>query len=1059
MSNPINITPVTTGPGAPRRRRGLTEFAVRNYQFTLIVFIMLAAVGLNSLFTMPRGEDPDTEAPSFAAIVIYPGTSPKDMEELVVNPMEKRFNAMDDIKRIRSTIDDGLAVIQIEFKYETDPDKKYQDVIREIDAVRGELPRDILPIDVQRFTPSDVNILQVALVSETAPYKDLQEWSRKLKDRLEKIKTLKNVDNWAFPRQQVRIALDLEKLALDKIALNTVLQSIQGENVNIPGGSIDMGSRKFNIKTTGDYKTIDEIRNTVVSSVAGKIIYVKDIADVDFNYEEQSYIGRLNGKRCVFVTASRKSGTNVFDVEKEMDPVLDKFRSELPPDITYVKSFDNAESVRTRLGHFARDFGIAILLVLITLLPLGPRASIVVMVSIPLSLLIGLFLLNLFHITINQLSIVGMVVALGLLVDDSIVVVENIERYLRMGYSRKEAAIAATRQIGLAVLGCTATLIFAFLPLMFLPEAAGDFIRSLPAAVVTTVLASLFVSLTIVPFLSSRILSGHEHPEGNFFLRGLRRLINGSYRRLLHGAIARPALTLLVAFGIFTGCLLLIPRVGFSVFPASEKPMFLINITTPLGTSIAATDSTARWVERHIDHLPDLKNYATNVGRGNPRIYYNVVPQNEVSNYAQIFVQLNKTPSERKRQLIDSLRSCFSAYPGAKIEVKDFEQGPPIEAPIAIRLFSEDLDTLRSLAFRVEDLLKKTEGTIYVNNELTTLITDIKVNVNREKAGILGVPTDEIDRTVRLAVTGLNVGIFRKDNDKDNDYDITVCLPHGPHQTPDALNKIYVNSYNGTSVPLSELATIQFQSSPPGINHYDKDRYTTVTAFVRNGYNTTRVTDGILKQLDRMSFPKGATYMAAGEVESKKESFGGLGSIILITVFGILGILILEFKTFRGVLIVLSVVPLGIIGAVLILLVSGNTLSFVAVIGIIALVGIEVKNSILLVDYTDQLRKGGMGLDEAIQEAGETRFVPIILTTLTAIGGLIPLIAENNPLYTPLALVIIGGLLSSTLLTRVVTPVLYKLLAPKIEPDHQTEADANQGTTAPPSGILPVPAM
>ncbi|HWB93521.1 MAG TPA: efflux RND transporter permease subunit [Puia sp.] len=1020
----------------------ITKFAVKNYQFTLIVFVMLALIGISSMLNMPRGEDPDTEAPSFSAIVIYPGTSPKDMEELVVNPIEKRFNEMDGVKRIRSTIDDGLAVIQIEFNYETAPDKKYQDVIRELNAVRSDLPQDILSIDIQRFRPSDVNILQVALVSETAPYKDLQTWSKKLKDRLEKIKTLKNVDNWAFPQQQVRVSLNLEKLAQDKIPLNSVLQAIQRENVNIPGGSVDMGSRKFNIKTSGDYKTVDEVRNTIVSSIGGKIIYVKDIADVDFNYEEQSYIGRLNGKRAVFVTASRKSGTNIFAIEKDMNQVLDKFKTGLPPNIAYVKSFNNAESVRTRLGHFTRDFAIAIFLVLLTLLPLGPRASLVVMISIPLSLLIGLFLLDLFHFTINQLSIVGMVVALGLLVDDSIVVVENIERYLRLGYSRREAAIAATRQISLAVLGCTATLIFAFLPLMFLPEAAGDFIRSLPAAVVTTVLASLFVSLTIVPFLSSRILSPHENPQGNLFLRGLHRLINGSYRRLLHGAIRHPAVTLTVALAIFVGSLMLIPRVGFSVFPASEKPMFLINIQTPLGTSLPATDTVARWVERRIDHLPDLKNYATNVGRGNPRIYYNVIPQNEVSNYAQIFVQLNGTPSSRKRQMIDSLRQVFKDYPGAKIEVKDFEQGPPIEAPIAIRLFSEDLDTLRSLAFHVEDLLKKTDGTIYVNNELTTLKTDIKVEVNKEKAGILGVPVNEIDRTVRLAIAGLDVGKFRKDDDKDNDYNINVCLPRGPHQTLEALNKVYVDSYNGTSVPLSEVASIQFQSSPTSINHYDKDRYTTVTAFVRDGYNTTRVTEGVLSQLDKMHFPPGAGYMAAGEVESKQQSFGGLGPIILITIFGILGILVLEFKTFRGTLIVLSVVPLGIIGAVLILLASGNTFSFVAVIGIIALIGIEVKNSILLVDYTDQLRKSGMGLDEAIQEAGETRFVPIILTTLTAIGGLLPLVAENNPLYSPLALVIIGGLLSSTLLTRVVTPVLYKLLAPRIIPAGPPPANA-----------------
>jgi multidrug efflux pump subunit AcrB len=1008
----------------------ITDFSVKNYQFTLVVFVMLAAIGLNSLVNMPRGEDPDIQAPQFSAIVIYPGTSPKDMEELVVDPIEKKFNEMDDVKRIRSSIDDGLAVISIEFKYETDPDKKYQDVVRELGAIRGDLPKDILSINIQKFTPSDVNILQVALLSETVPYKDLEEWSKTLKERLAKIKSLKNAGNWAFPQQQVRVSLNLEKMAQARIPLNTIIGAIQRENVNIPGGSIEMGAKKFNIKTSGDYKSVEEIRNTIVSGGGGKIVYVKDIAEVEFNYEEQNYIGRLNGKRGVFVTASRKSGTNIFAVEKEMEPVLEKFRNELPPSIHYEKSFNNAQSVHTRIDHFTRDFAIAIFLVMLTLLPLGTRASLIVMISIPLSLAIGLFLLDLFHITINQLSIVGMVVALGLLVDDSIVVVENIERYLRMGYDRKEAAMAATRQIGLAVLGCTATLLFAFLPLLFLPEGAGDFIRSLPAAVLTTVLASLFVSLTIVPFLSSRILSSHENPEGNFFLRGLKRFINGSYRRLLHAAIARPVITLLIAGGIFLASLALIPVVGFSVFPASEKPMFLVNIETPLGTSLPATDKVARYVEQEISHITDLKNYATNIGRGNPRIYYNVIPQNEVSNYAQLFIQLNDTPPVKKRQLIDSLRQKFKDYPGAKIEVKDFEQGPPIEAPIAIRLFSEDLDTLRNLAFRVEDLLKKTPGTIYVKNELTTMKTDIKVGVNKEKAGVLGVPVNEIDRTVRMAVAGLDIGKFRKDN--GDDYNINICLPRTGRQSLDVLNKVYLSSASGAAIPLGQLADIRFQSSPTSIHHYDKDRYTTVTSFLRSGYNTTRVTQGLLKELDKIPFPKGASYVAAGEVESKKESFGGLGTIILITFFGILGILILEFKTFRATLIVLSVVPLGIIGAVLALLVSGNTFSFVAVIGIIALIGIEVKNSILLVDYTDQLRRNGMGVDEAIQEAGETRFVPIILTTLTAIGGLIPLVAENNPLYSPLALVIIGGLLSSTILTRVVTPVLYKLLAPKL---------------------------
>jgi multidrug efflux pump subunit AcrB len=1025
----IHDLPLTTDNSQLTNMK-ITDFSVKNYQFTLIVFVMLIAIGVNSLLNMPRGEDPDFQAPQFSVVVIYPGTSPKDMEELVVDPIEKKMNELDDIKRIRSRIDDGLAVISVEFKYETDPDKKYQDVIRETDGMRATLPADILDMQVLKFSPTDVNIIQVALMSETAPYKDLEEWSKKLKERLEKVKTLKNVDNWAFPQQQVRISLQLEKMAQQKIPLNKVLGAIQSENVNIPGGSIEMGAKKFNIKTSGNYKSLEEINNTIVSSAGGKMVYVKDVADVQFNYEEQTYKARLNGQRSVFVTASRKMGTNIFAVEEQMKPVLEQFQKELPRYIKYEQSFDNAGSVRKRLSGFTRDFSIAIFLVLLTLLPLGWRASIVVMISIPLSLAIGLFLLDMFGITINQLSIVGMIVALGLLVDDSIVVVENIERYLRMGYGRMEAAMLATKQIGLAVIGCTITLIFAFLPLMFLPEGAGDFIRSLPAAVVTTVLASLFVSLTIVPFLSSKLLTSHANPEGNIFMRGLKKFIGGSYRRLLHHAVARPGITLLVAAAIFIGSVALVPVVGFSVFPASEKPMFMVNIETPLGTSLAATDSVARHVEKELNTLPHLKNYTANIGRGNPRIYYNVIPQNDVSNYAQVFVQLHEVSPVEKRKLIDELRAKFNQYPNAKIEVKDFEQGPPVEAPIAIRLFSEDLDTLRSLAFRVEDLLKKTPGTMYVNNELTTLKTDIRIKVNKEKAGMIGVPIHEIDRTIRMAVAGLNVGTFRKEN--GDEYNINVTLPRGERPTLDAFSKIYVSSFNGSSVPLSQLADMEFQTSPVTIKHFDKDRYTITTAFVKNGYNTGKVTDGLLKQLDTMHFPAGAHYVAAGEVEASQESFGGLGTIILITVFGILGTLILEFKTFRGTLIVLSVVPLGIIGAVLILLATGNTFSFVAVIGLIALIGIEVKNSILLVDYTDQLRRGGMSLDDAIQEAGETRFVPIILTTLTAIGGLLPLVIENNPLYSPLALVIIGGLISSTLLTRVVTPVLYKLLAPKI---------------------------
>ncbi|GHN00375.1 multidrug transporter AcrB [Cytophagales bacterium WSM2-2] len=1010
----------------------ITEFSVKNWQFTLIIFILLLALGFNSLMNMPRGEDPETTAPSFVVIVIYPGTSPIDMEKLVVDPMEKRFNELDNIKRLVSDVNDGLATVRVDYKHEMDADEKYQEIVREVNALRGELPQDIFDIKILKFSSTDVSILQMALVSETAPYHELQKQVEALEDRLEKIKSLKKIETHGYPEQMVRVSLNIEKLAQQRIPLNAVIGALQSENANIPGGSIQMDTRRFNIKTSGEYKDINEIKNTIVFSTNGKIVYLKDVAEVESVYQDESHLVRLNGFRSVLLTAAQKDGQNIYQVGDQITPVLDQFEKELPANIKMVKNFEQAKSVQKRLSRFAKDFAIAILLVSVTLLPLGTRAALVVMISIPLSIFTGLFLLDFLGYSINQLSIVGLIVALGILVDDSIVVIENIERYLRAGKTKREASIEATKQIGLAVLGCTATLILSFLPLVFLPEQAGDFIRSLPMAVIMTVLASLFVSITIVPFLSSRLLKAHTSKEGNIFLRALKKVISGTYTKVLHWSLRHPWVTLSLALVLFVGSLMLFPVVGFSLFPKSEKPQFLINIQAPNSTSIYETDRVARYVESELKKEKDISYFTTNVGKGNPRIYYNVIARSESPNFAQFYVQLNNLTPEQKTKLIDKLREKFFYYPNAKIEVKDFEQGPPLEAPIALRLFGENLDTLRKISMDVEQILKKTAGTIYVNNPLANQQTDLRVKINKEKAGQLGVAISDIDKVVRLGVAGFNVGKFTPGEGQD-EININVTLPRGKYTTYDVFDKLYINSFSGQAIPLKQLATIEFETSPNLVRHFDKGRFSTVTAFVKSGYLYENVTNEVLKKLDKFPFPQGYRYVAAGEVENKQESFGGLGTIILITVFGFIAVLVLEFGNFKSTLIVLSVIPLGIIGAISMLFITSNPMSFVAVIGLIALVGIEVKNSILLVDFTHQLRERGVPLDEAIEHAGEIRFVPIVLTSLTAIGGLIPLAIEGNPLYSPLALVIIGGLISSTLLSRLVTPVMYKLLPPKVE--------------------------
>ncbi len=1036
----------------------IAEFSVKNSQFTFIIFCFVMALGLGSLLNMPRAEDPKFAPPGYNVVIVYPGAGPAEIENKITDKVETRLGALENIDRMRSVSSNGFMLLTMEFKHGEDTDKKYEEVVREVNALRAELPADIYRITIQRFSSSDVAILQGGIVSENASFADLRFEAERLEEELEKLPGVKAADTWGYPNREVRISLNLPKMAAEGLPVSRVLGALQSENVSIPGGAIDAGDRKFFVETSGDYESLDEVKNTVINGNNGKILYLKDLAEVEWAYEEPRHLARINGTRCVWVTARMKDEQNITVVGAQVNDVVAEWRSSLPSNMDYVKVFDQNEAVSKRLGRFVKDFGIAILLVLLTLLPLGWRAALLVMISIPLSIAIGLFALDQLGYSLNQLSIVGLIIALGILVDDSIVVVENIERWLRDGYKRQEAAILATKQIGLAVLGCTATLVLAFLPLVFLPEASGDFIRSLPMAVVLTVLASLFVSLTIVPFLGSRMLAEHHSPQGNIFMRGLKWMISGTYAKLLHKGLEWPKTTLLISTIIFFGVVAMAGKAGFALFPASERPMLYIDVESAPGSSLEQTDRIVQLVDSvlHEYVAPEFKNhhllpdsvspvstysdgkaqvtwYSSNIGRGNPRVYYNVIRENESPDYGQVFVQLQeKTPPPVKIAFIDDLREKFKNVPGAKINVQNFEQGPPIDAPVAIRVYGDNLDTLRRVAVQVENMIATTEGAIYVDNPISTIKTDLFVNINKDKAATMGIAVAEIDRMVRLAVAGLNMGSFTAKEDGE-EYSLSVTLPKpGVFTNLDVFKNLYINNILGTAIPLSQVAEVEFKPSPNYIQHYDKDRFTGVTASVKTGFYATEVNAKIKEKLAATNFPKGVHYVVAGEEESAQRSFGGLGTIILITVFGLLAVLILEFKTFRSTIIVLSVIPLGIIGAVLILLATGYPFSFTVVVGLIALMGIEVKNSILLVDFTNQLRVEGRGLDEAIQEAGEIRFVPILLTSLTAIGGLLPIAVEENPLYSPLAYVLIGGLISSTLLSRIVTPVMYKLLSPRV---------------------------
>ncbi len=1023
----------------------ITRFFVDRWQFTLVMFALLIALGTGAVRNIAKSEDPITRFPAVGVVVLLPGADAEQIERLIAIPIENALNGLDDVRQITSGSRAGVATIGVEFVYGSDPEKKYDEVVRELNVVRPTLPDGVTLVRADRRNPAQTNVVQMALVSETASFRQMEGYARGLRDAIERASGVQHAEIWGVPAAEVRVAADLDRLAAYRLPLTALADALTREGLDAPIGAVESGGRRFNVEATGSFDSLDEIRGVVLRSNEGSVITVGDVADVAWSNDERHHITRFNGQRALFVTARAKLGATVFDVIDGVRAQVDEFAPRLPPEIKLERGFDQAVTVEHRLGSLSRDFMIAIALVLLTLLPLGYRASLVVMVSIPLSLSMGVVALQYLGYSLNQLSIAGFVLALGLLVDDSIVVTENIARRLREGLAPREAAIAGVSEINIAVIGCTATLLLAFVPLMSLPEGAGDFIRSLPVAVVCTIASSLIVSLTIVPFLASRVLPRSAAGRSNVFLDVVMGGIHRIYRPALHVALGWPRATVAAALALFALTLLLVPRLGFSLFPENDSPYFLVDIELPQGSAVSETDRAVLFADGVIGAEPHFVWRFANTGRGNPQIYYNVIPEEQQSNVGSIYVRFDHWETVSGHATLEALRAQLKTYPGARFNVRRFENGPPIEAPIAVRVRGPDIAALTEIAADVEQIVRATPGTRDVSNPLAARLVDLDMNIDQAAASLRGVPAGSIDQTLRVAIGGVSVAQFR--DPVGDSYPVILRAPRADVMSVDDLDRLYVWNADGAASPLAELANPQLQSGPARIDRFERERTVTVRAYTEFGHLTSAVTKDVAKALANVRMPAGYSLSFGGEAEAQRRSFGGLLPATMVALFGILAVLLLEFRSFSATAVVAFVIPFGIMGGLIALAIAGESLSFTAVIGFVALVGIEIKNSILLVEFANQQRARGVALREAIERAGEVRFLPVLLTSLTAIGGLSPLVFEHSPLYSPLAMVLIGGLVSSTLIARIVTPAMYLLLAPKDAPGVVDEESAPAAAT------------
>ena len=1017
---------------------GIIRFAIQKWQITLVVFLALAALGTSAFFSIPRSVDPHFPSPFISVIANVPGAEPADMESTIAKPIEDVIQGLDGIVKVQSRSTDSTAIITGEFSWDGDPEKNYDEIVREVNAIRQNLPSALSRLEFQKSRTTEAAVLQFALVSDTASYRRLEKIAKDLRERLIRVPGVRGARVHALPTPEMRVALDTGRMAQLGIPATAVTDALRGGGQDLPPGAVQSGDARLNVQAGGAYRSVAELADEPVRAQGGRIVRVKDIAQVGWAYEEQPHFARYNGKRAIWVTMTQKDGLNVLDIRNGAVKAAEDYRALLPPDVKLVVAFDQSDDIARKLGQLGRDFGIALGLVLITLLPLGWRASIVVMVSVPLSLAMGVAVLGWSGFTLNQLAISGFIIALGLLVDDSIVVTENIARHLRMGKKREQAAIDGTTQIAVAVIGCTFVLLFAFLPLTMLPEGAGKFTRSLPVAVLGTVAASLLVSLTIVPFLASRILPREESEHGNRFLQAVNTGIHRFYQPVLHWSLTHPWRAMLAATLLIISGLGLVPFIGSSLFPPAETPYFTVQVTASEGTAIPATDRAVQAVEAALKGEPNVTGIAANIGKANPRIFYNQNNNDQRSNIGEVLVTLKAWDKPGSPEMVERLRQRLAANSDAQYVVKIFQNGPPIDAPIQVRIVGPELDVLKRLAGEVEGVMRKVPGTRDVRNAVAVDTPRLNLGLDGDKAALLGVAPGAPRRALRLALAGEAAGRFR-DVEGDS-YNVIVRLPLAQRHDVAVLNDIYVPGSAG-AVPLREISRPYLDSAPPRINRERQSRIVYVDAQVAEGFLTAKVNTAVVEAIKQVKLPDGYRFDIGGEAETAARSFGGLGPIIALAVFGILAVLVIEFGRFRETLVVAGVIPLGLFGGLVALFLTGNSLSYTAVIGFVALIGIEIKNSLLLVDFTTQLREAGRPLREAIEEAGEVRFLPVLLTSVTAIGGLLPLALSGSGLYGPLAWVIIGGLVSSTLLSRVVTPVMYLLIvqgdkaAPTVKPD------------------------
>ncbi|MBV7275354.1 efflux RND transporter permease subunit [Clostridium sp. PL3] len=1014
---------------------GLIKAAIKNKKVILVLVAIAIISGFYCYYIIPKQESPDVSSPAAMITTIYPGASPSDIEKLVSKKIEDKVEEISGFDYVESYSQNSASIVIVNLSNDADKDKAWRELRDKIKDLKPELPEGCEESQIDTKLTETVGMI-ISISGKNYTYEQLGNYADDIKKQLSSVSGLSRFDIEGKQKKQVKIEVDLSKINKYPISIEDVCSVLKAQNIDIPSGSLNLATGKIKVKTPGAFTSIQDIQNTIVgvSSDKGETVKIKDIAKVSMDYDDDAnYKYTNNGTSAVLLSGYFQDNKNIVLIGKDIIKKLEEIKKQLPKDLTIDQVVFQPKDVDNSVSFFMKNLKEGVILVIIVvLIGMGLRNALVVSSVIPISIAMSFLVMYALGIKVQQMSTTALIIALGILVDDAIVIGDIIQVGIDEGMTGDEAALKGIKKLFVPVFTSTLIIVGAFLPLLTIPGAVGEFLKTLPQVVIICVTCSYISALLVTPAMSS--LAFKKSKESNKESK-----IKKMFHKLLTYGLGHKKRIIVGSLAIFMVSVAITETLGMQFFPHADKNIIYVDVTNEKVEDINSTANLVKQVEEVLKSQKEITSYTSSIGNGMPRFYITLPTSTPSKDTAQILakVDLNKTKKfETNQELAEHIQELMdSKVSGGTATVKLLEVADPIGAPVRLRLIGDDLDKLYTASDKIQQHLKNIPGTLNVRDDAAKKTYEYEININTEKASSLGLLKSDILKQINIALKGYSSSVYRKNGSEYN-----ILVKTNISSVKELENLQVKSSISNNKVLLSQVASITLNSELDQIKHYKKDKTITVYSDVKTGYNSVDVENTLSSNISKMDL-NGVNVIYDGEKYQIEKNFTSLALAGVLTILIIYVLLFIQFKSFIQPLVIMCSLPLSLIGVVIGLLVFQMPLSLTAVMGIISLIGVVIRNAILLIEYIIDGRKEGLSIDEACIHAVSQRFRPIILSSAATITGIIPLAFSKSALFGPMSVAIMFGLLTATFLTFIVIPVVYSIVNTKLEESNLRKSD------------------